>query len=49
MFLGSMELYALKLSANWELDALGKHGKVRTEVFNKLGPGCFGEVLKGGC
>ena len=39
MRLESMERYALKLSTNLELEALGKYGKVCTEVFNKPGAG----------
>ena len=46
MLRGSMERYALKLTTNWELDALGKYGKLGTEVVNRLGVGGFGEVWK---
>ena len=31
-----MERKVLKLSTNWELDALGRHGKVGTQVVKKL-------------
>ena len=42
-----MERKVLKLSTNWELDALGRCGKEGTEVVNKVGAGCFREVWKG--
>ena len=47
MLLESMEKYALKLSTDWELDALEKYGKLGTEVFSKQGAGCVWKVWKG--
>ena len=35
------------MSTDLELEALGKYGKLGTEVFSILGAGCFGNVWKG--